>query len=70
MQQEFFAAALDDPPGTGDPDLAKIHQGTGIGREHVILSVNHRISVLDERTPLVDGMLWTSYCDVQCPGDR
>ena len=49
MQKEFFAAALDGPMGTGDPDLAKIHQGMGIGRKHVTLFVNHLISVLDER---------------------
>lgn len=49
MQQEFFAAALDGPMGTGDPDLAKIHQGMAIGRKHITLFVNHLISVLDER---------------------
>jgi hemoglobin len=49
MQKEFFAAALDGPMGMCDPDLAKIHQGMGIGREHVTVFVNHLISVLDER---------------------
>jgi len=49
MQQEFFAAALDGPVATGGPDIAMIHQGMGIGREHVTLFVDHLISVLDER---------------------
>ena len=43
MQPEFFAAALDGPMGTGDPDLAKIHYGLGIGRKRVTLFVNHLI---------------------------
>ena len=49
MQKEFFAAALDGPMATGDPDLARIHHGMGIGRKHITLFVNHLISVLDER---------------------
>jgi len=47
MQKEFFAAALDGPVRRSDMDLAHIHQGRGIAREHFSLFVNHLIAVLE-----------------------
>lgn len=49
IQQEFFAAALDGPVATSDVDLARIHQGRNIRREHLTRFVDHLIAVLDSR---------------------
>jgi len=52
MQSEFFAMALDGPSRTSDFDLAKIHQGKGIRREHVTRFADHLIAVLDDRNSI------------------
>jgi hemoglobin len=49
MQSDFFAAALDGPMQTNDIDLAAIHQGMKITRQHLTRFVNHLIEVLDAR---------------------
>lgn len=49
MQTEFFSAALDGPMSSDDRDLARIHHGLGITRQHVTRFVDHLISVVDDR---------------------
>ncbi len=49
MQAAFFAAALEGPDGVGNFDIAKIHKGLKIRREHLTRFVDHLISVLDDR---------------------
>lgn len=49
MQREFFAAALDGPVRSSDRDLAEVHHGMNITREHITRFVRHLISVLDSR---------------------
>ena len=50
MQKEFFAAALDGPMLTSDIDLARIHHGMGITRDHLTRFVDHLIAVLAEHS--------------------
>lgn len=52
MQKEFFAAALDGPMLSSDVDLARIHHGMGITREHLTRFVDHLIAVLDEHSQI------------------
>jgi len=49
MQREFFAAALDGPMRSSDRDLADVHYGMEISRQHITRFVRHLISVLESR---------------------
>lgn len=49
MQKEFFTTALDGPNPAGGFDIASIHQGLGIRREHITRFADHLIAVLDEQ---------------------